>query len=217
MLSDIDSVQRKYNLHKRDVPKYLAVNRWTKAFQTCGSIQGHISINKHSPSGAKLGRRKNACTPEKVAAVNAAVLRSPKLSIRKSITHRPFWATLGQRRGFQRDLQWLQLDGAFPHTALENRLWLEDKFDDQIVSLKTPNECAPHSPDLTPMDYFFGGYCKDNVYENKPATIADLKTNITRHIRAIQKEMCRRVVENFKRRLEVCIQQNGAHIEHLPK
>ena len=95
-----------------------------------------------------------------MAAVNAAVLRSPKLSIRKSITHRPFWATLGQRRGFQRDLQWLQLDGAFPHTALENRLWLEDKFDDQIVSLKTPNECAPHSPDLTPLDYFFGGTAK---------------------------------------------------------
>ena len=125
--------------------------------------------------------------------------------------------TLGRRRGIKCDLQWFQQGGAPPHSTLESRLWLKNKFDDQIMSHKTPNEWGPHYPDLTPLDYFLWGNCKDNVYKNKPGTIADLKTNITRHIRAIPKEKCRRVVEIFKRPLEVCIQQNGGHIEHLPK
>ena len=40
--------QRRYNLHKRNVPSYLAVYRWTKSFKACGTIQGHVSVDKHS-------------------------------------------------------------------------------------------------------------------------------------------------------------------------
>ena len=127
----------------------------------------------------------------------------------------PFWNALGRRRGVDRSVQWFQQDGASPHTSLESRLWLEDHFEDRIVSFKTPYIWSPHSPDLNPLDFFLWGYCKDNVYFDKPATIDQLKRNVTRFIRAIPQDMCVRVVQNFKRRIQTCIDENGSHIEHL--
>ena len=47
-------------------------------------------------------------------------------------------------------------------------MWLEDHFDDRLISFKTPNIWSPHSPDLNPLDFFLWGYCKNNVYINKP-------------------------------------------------
>ena len=127
----------------------------------------------------------------------------------------PFWRALGRRRGIDRSIQWFQQDGATPHTSLESRMWLEDHFGHRLVSNKTTHIWSPHSPDLSPLDFFLWGYCKDHVYTNKPATIPQLKNNITQHIRQIRPEMCARVVECFQRRIEVCLRQNGSHIEQL--
>ena len=345
------NLQRKYGLHKRDAPTDATILSWVKAFRTCGSVKKLACVEKNTINGAKPGRPVSVRTPEKVAEVRAAVLQSPKRSLRKrsqamrlkkssmwlilkkdlkmtayhiQICHslsdhdkdlrvimcrwflrklredptfldefwwsdeayfqltgyvnsknaihwgtekpneviskplhskkvsawcafskhgvigpywfeedgqtvtvnterylrialKPFWNSLGRRQGIQRDLQWFQQDGAPPHTALESRMWLEDKFGDHIVSYKTPNVWSPHSPDLSPLNHFLWGYCKNNVYHNKPATLEQLKTNITRHIRAITPATCAAVVDNFKRRIQVCLDQNGGHIEHLPE
>ena len=53
---------------------------------------------------------------------------------------------------------------------------------------------APQTPDFCPW-----GFLKDQVYENLPQSIADLKVAITQKIRAIGKEECVRVTDNFKR------------------
>jgi hypothetical protein len=42
-----------------------------------------------------------------------------------------------------------------------------------------------HSPDLNPPDFYLWGYLKDNVYENNPQTIGELKAAITAKIREI--------------------------------
>lgn len=46
------------------------------------------------------------------------------------------------------------------------------------------------------MLFFLWGYTKD-VYAGNSTTFQDLKTAITRLIRAIQGDMCKRVTENF--------------------
>jgi hypothetical protein len=46
---------------------------------------------------------------------------------------------------------------------------------------------------------------KDNVYENNPQTIGELKAAITAKIREIPKEKCVRVIDNFVRRMQVCL------------
>jgi len=41
------------------------------------------------------------------------------------------------------------------------------------------------------------------VYGNNPQTIPDLKAAITKAIRAIPREECGRIIENFTRRIEM--------------
>ena len=40
-------------------------------------------------------------------------------------------------------------------------------------------------------------------------------TAITAKIRAILKEECVKVIDNFVRRVQVCLQRNGGHLEHI--
>ena len=81
---------------------------------------------------------------------------------------------------------------------------LEDRFGGKTVGFKTPNVCEPHFSDLSPLDNFLWGYCKDNVYDNKPEAIDQRKSNVTRHIRSIVNDMCSAVLNNFKRRMQSC-------------
>ena len=68
---------------------------------------------------------------------------------------------------------------------------------------------------LTPPDFYLWGFLKDNVYRNNPQTIPELKEAITQKINAIPKEECIRVINNFARRIQICLQQNGGHLEHI--
>ena len=78
-------------------------------------------------------------------------------------------------------------------------------------------EWAAHSPDLNPPDFYLWGYLKDNVYENNPQTTGELTAAITGKIRQIPKDECVRVIDNFARRVQVCLQCRGQHLEHIVK
>jgi len=64
---------------------------------------------------------------------------------------------------------------------------------------------------LNPPDFYTWGYLKDWVYGNNPQTIPDLKAAI----RAIPREECGRVIENFAHRIQMCLHRWGAHLEHI--
>ena len=108
--------------------------------------------------------------------------------------------------------QWFQQDGATPHTANETIAWLRQRFEERLVSGRGDVEWAPHSPDLNPPDFYLWGFLKDNVYQGDPQKIEELKTAITAKIRAIPKEECIKVIQNFARRVQVCLQRNGGHL-----
>ena len=76
-------------------------------------------------------------------------------------------------------------------------------------------EWAAHSPDLNPPDFYLWGYLKDIVYENNPLTIGELKAAITGKISQIPKEECVRVIDNFARHVQVCLQRQGQHLEQF--
>jgi hypothetical protein len=71
--------------------------------------------------------------------------------------------------------------------------------------------------DLKPPYFYLWGYLKDYVYVNNPQTIGELKAAITAKIRQIPKEECVRVIDNFARRMQVCLQRRGCHLEHILK
>jgi len=122
--------------------------------------------------------------------------------------HCTLWSALP---GFQ----WFQQDGATPHSPNESLAWLQQRFLDRLISRRCDQQWSPYSPDLNPPDFYMWGYLKDRVYGNNPQTIPDLKAAITAAIRPIPREECGRVIENFARRIQMCLQRRGAHLEHI--
>ena len=108
-----------------------------------------------------------------------------------------------------------QQDWATLHTAKHVLSWLHETFGKNFISFKTEQIWPPHSPDFNPLDFFLWGYLKDKVYTPKPATLQDLKNAIRGEIEKITPEMCKSVVDNFKKRLDVIIAQKGRHIEYM--
>ena len=139
----------------------------------------------------------------KCQSVNVAILRRSKACLRQ------------RRQNITSQL--LMQDGAPPHTAKNSLDWISANFQQRVVSLKTNFEWAPYSPDLNPLDFFLWGHLKDVVYRETPATIEDLKDCISNHIRQIDadKDLCARVIRNFQKRIHLCLERGGRHIEHI--
>ena len=58
-------------------------------------------------------------------------------------------------------------------------------------------------------------YTKDRVYKNSPQTIGDLKAAGTARFRSIPIEECVRAIDSFERRLQMCLQRQVGHLEHI--
>ena len=65
-----------------------------------------------------------------------------------------FWAALLRRVENRRSRQWFQQDGATPHTEKQTLEWIEERFHERVISLKTDNPWPPHSQGLSPPDFF---------------------------------------------------------------
>ena len=112
--------------------------------------------------------------------------------------------------------EWFQQDGATPHTAAASRLWLQERFPGRVISLKEEVQWAPHSPDLSPLDFFPWGYLKDRVYKDKPRTSEQLKRALIAEVSAMPSEMVDRAVDHLQTlRMPQVIPLGVAHIEHL--
>ena len=107
---------------------------------------------------------------------------------------------------------YFQQDGATSHTSHASMAEIKFFFGDRVI-LK--GLWPPHSPDLTPPDYFLWGYLKGRVYENKPRNIDALKANITEEIQAVTADVLARTSQNMARRVQSCLDANGGHFQHM--
>jgi hypothetical protein len=115
---------------------------------------------------------------------------------------------------------YFQQDGAPAHTARNTAPFLQTYFANRIISkssryLETAIDWPPRSPDLTPPDFFLWGHLKDHIYKNDPKTLDELKANIENEIKKISNESLIRTSENMKRRVSLCLENNGRHFQHL--
>ena len=65
--------------------------------------------------------------------------------------------------------------------------------------------------------FFLWGYLKSCVYIHKPRTLNDWKEAIRQEIRPIDRQLLALVVDDFKKRLENCIQEDGRHLTDIFK
>ena len=77
------------------------------------------------------------------------------------------------------------------------------------------NLWPPRSSDLTPPDSYFWGKLKGLVYADNPRSINDLKNNIRQVIADIRCEELHQVFSSLRRRVELCLQEDGSHFQQL--
>lgn len=114
-----------------------------------------------------------------------------------------------------RQNMWFQQDACPAHTSIVARIQLNAKFPGKWIGKFGPVSYPPRSPDLTVLDYFLWGRITDLVYINRPTTRDDMKQRIRTAIASLDAAEIRRAVDSMQNRVRVCVQQEGAHIEHL--
>ena len=104
-------------------------------------------------------------------------------------------------------------DGAPAHQLITVRNRLLDTFQQRAFHL--PVEWPPHSPDLTPRDYFLWGYFKDKVYRTPPQHINDMQERIRNEANLLREnpELVPRVVLEMRRGTNLCELRNGGKVK----
>ena len=63
-----------------------------------------------------------------------------------------------------------------------------------------------------PCDFFLWGYLKEKVFRHRPRSLEDLKERIEQEIDSIPPELTRRLMKNFRKRLQQCVANDGRHM-----
>ena len=109
-------------------------------------------------------------------------------------------------------------DGAPPHFALPERQFLNTAYPERWFGrgADAPMSWLPRSPDLNPCNFFLWGALKTKVYETRINSIDELWNRIVNAANLLREQNAmQRVIFNFSRRVEICQDQYGRHIEHL--
>ncbi|XP_066141312.1 uncharacterized protein [Euwallacea fornicatus] len=118
-----------------------------------------------------------------------------------------------------RDGMWFMQDGAPPHYTLNVRQYLNNTFPRRWIGRgnDAPVQWPPRSPDLTPCDFFLWGFLKSKVYSTSIDHIQELHNRIFNAVNDVRNrpEVMQRMHFNFLKRINLCMQENGAHFEHL--
>ena len=117
---------------------------------------------------------------------------------------------------FNEDQLFWQQDGAPPHFFKPAREWLNVHFQDRWIGRTGPIAWPPRSPDLTPCDFWLWGDMKRLVYRGEqPSSIDELKLRIRDAFDEISVDVRQSAIAEFDRRVRLCFQRNGDHIEHV--
>ena len=82
-----------------------------------------------------------------------------------------------------------------------------------MISLHSILEYPPRSPDLTPPDHFLFGHLKTTIFKTPIHTIEELKDRIAEEGTRITPDTLQKMFDNMKRRVNLCIQENGYHYQ----
>lgn len=113
---------------------------------------------------------------------------------------------------------WYQQDGCPAHNTILVTNYLQEVFQNRIISTNGDIRWPARSPDLSPNDFFLWGYIKTKVYgfqEQRATTINDLKIKILDAFRSITPEIIGNVRRGFYDRLGYCLAQSGGRFEYF--
>jgi len=110
---------------------------------------------------------------------------------------------------------YFQQDGAPLHFHRDVTAYLNEKLPGQWIGQRGAGEFPPHSPELTPLDFYLWGTLKDVAYCIKLATLVVLWEEIKTACAAIHVNTLVNVAQAVVRRNQKCLDNDGNHFEHL--
>ncbi|KZC15158.1 hypothetical protein WN55_07986 [Dufourea novaeangliae] len=113
------------------------------------------------------------------------------------------------------DVVTARCDGCLAHYARRVRVALNELYPNKWIGRGGLVSWLPRSPDLTPLDFFLWGALKNAVYHEVPTTPENMKQRIIAACARISSETIRHAHDAAIRRLQLCIDANGHHFEHL--
>jgi hypothetical protein len=106
-----------------------------------------------------------------------------------------------------------QQDGAPPHWGLTERESLIQTFPNRWIGRDGPIPWPPRSPDITPQDFFFWDYVKDQVFRTKVGSVVELRARINNAVASVTPQMLENTWREIEYRLDILRTTNGAYIE----
>lgn len=110
---------------------------------------------------------------------------------------------------------WFQQDGAPPHHTIAVREFLHQQFPNKWIGNNGVVEWPARSPDLSPLDFFLWGSLKNKIYKQNINNLEELRANILNGFASLERRDIQRAVNNIRRRINLCLRENGSHFEHL--
>ena len=112
--------------------------------------------------------------------------------------------------GYTRPLRYPQR-----HTAHAPKNVLRNMFPGRLISRFGHVPWPPRSPDLSSCDFFLWAYLKGRVYTHNPCNLKELKDSIRQEVLTIDQQLLARAMDDFKRRIENCIQGDVRHLNDV--
>ena len=100
-----------------------------------------------------------------------------------------------------------QQDGASVHSSRVVRNLLNNELSNHWIGRAGPISWPPRSPDLSINDFWLWSYLRCKVYQD------ELVLGVNRVFQEMEHEMVSNCFQNFIKRCEKCIAQNGGHFE----
>ncbi|KAJ4451055.1 hypothetical protein ANN_02492 [Periplaneta americana] len=85
-------------------------------------------------------------------------------------------------------------------------------FSGCLISSRGDAPWPARSPDLATCDFFVWGQLKAEVFKPRPRSLPDLRNAIQEEIGLIPQEMLVKVMQNFRSRIQQCIDSEGHHL-----
>lgn len=115
-----------------------------------------------------------------------------------------------------RDTYWLQNDGCPAHYAVAVRAYLNETYPNRWIGRLGPILWPPRSPDLNPLDFFYWGCLKEEVYRQPITSLEVLRARVQAAANKINdRRHARFLRRSFIRRCRACIRMGGRQFEHL--
>lgn len=107
---------------------------------------------------------------------------------------------------------WFQQDGAPPY--MPARAWLQEMFEERVISRLTPLAWPSKSPDLSCLDYWFWGVAMAEVRRNPPNTLVELKNIVEGFAESLEEEEVTKAARGIMKRARACRAVGGAAFEY---